>query len=47
MEALVCLLGRAEARELAHRPEAAPVHRAINAAGERVLTGQADRVVKV
>ena len=48
-EALVRLLGRAEAGELAHRPEAAAVHRRIDASGERVLAGVAEvaRVVDV
>ena len=36
-EALVRLLGRAEAGELAHRPEPAAVHRRVDAARERVL----------
>ena len=36
-EALVRLLGRAEAGELAHRPEAAAVHRRVDAARERIL----------
>jgi hypothetical protein len=34
-EALVRLLGGAEAGELPHRPQPAAVHRGINAAGER------------
>ena len=41
-EALVGLLGRAEAGELAHRPQPPPVHRRVDAAGERVLAGVAD-----
>ena len=40
LEALVRLLGRAEAGEHAHRPELAAVHRRLDAAGERVLPGQ-------
>ena len=36
-EALVGLLGGGEAGVLAHRPEAAAVHRRLDAAGERVL----------
>ena len=43
VEALVGLLDRAEAGELAHRPEPAPVHRRVGPAGERVLAGVADR----
>jgi len=38
-EALVGLLGGAEAGEHAHRPRTAAVHRRLNAAGERPLTG--------
>ena len=41
-EALVRLLRRAEAGELPHRPEAAAVHRRIDAARERVLAGVAE-----
>ena len=40
-EAAVGLLGGGEARVLAHRPEAAPVHRRLDAAGERVFAGPA------
>ena len=42
LEARVGLLGRAEAGEHAHRPEAAAVHRRLHAARERVLAGQAE-----
>ncbi len=35
VEALVGVLGRAEARELAHRPEARPIHRGMDAARVR------------
>ena len=38
-EALVGLLGRGEPGVLAHRPEAAAVHRRLDAPGERVLAG--------
>ena len=41
-EALVGLLGRPEARELAHRPEAPAVHRRVDAARERIAAGQPD-----
>ena len=41
-EALVRLLGRAEAGELAHRPEAAAVHRRVDAARERILARVAE-----
>ena len=41
-EALVGLLGGAEAGELAHRPQPAAVHRRVDAARERILAGQAD-----
>ncbi len=41
-EALVRLGGRAEAGELAHRPELAAVHRRIDAAGERIDAGIAE-----
>ena len=34
--------GRAEAGELAHRPEPAAVHGRLRAAGERELAGQPD-----
>ncbi len=48
-EALVRLLRRAEAGELAHRPEPAAVHRRIDAARERILARIAEvaRVVDV
>ena len=41
-EALVGLLGGAEAGELAHRPQAPAVHRRVDAAGERILARLAD-----
>ena len=41
-EALVGLLGRAEAGELAHRPEPAAVHRRVGAAGEGILARVAE-----
>ena len=41
-EALVRLLRRAEARELAHRPQPAAVHRRVDAARERELAGPAE-----
>src|SRR4051794_36243041 len=43
-EALVRLLGGAEAGELAHRPQAAPVHARVHAAGEGIPAGKADLV---
>ena len=46
-EPAVGLLGRREARVLAHRPEAAAVHRGLDAAGERVLAGSAEVAVLV
>ena len=46
-EAPVRLLGRREAGVLAHRPEAAAVHRRLDAAGERVLAGPAEVAVLV
>jgi hypothetical protein len=46
-EPLVGLLGGAEARELAHRPQPAAVHRRIDAAGERELAGQAELLIGV
>jgi hypothetical protein len=46
-EALVRLLGGAEARELAHRPELPPVHRRVDAAREGIDTGVAERRVVV
>ena len=42
LEALVGLGGGAIARVLAHRPEAAAVHRRLHAAGEGVLAGEAE-----
>ena len=42
VEALVRLLGGAEAGELAHRPQAAAVHARVHAARERELARQAD-----
>ncbi len=45
VEALVGLLDRAEAGELAHRPEPAAVHRLVRTAGEGVLAGAADRLL--
>ena len=45
MEALVGLLAGAEAGELAHRPQPTAVHRGVDAAGEGVLAGEADRVL--
>ena len=41
-EARVRLLRRPEARELAHRPQPAAVHRRIHAAGERIRTRPAE-----
>ena len=46
-EAPVRLLGGREAGVLAHRPEPAPVHRRLDAAGERVLAGPAEVAVLV
>jgi len=46
VEALVGLLDRAEAGELAHRPELAPVHRGVGAAGEGVLAGAPDPLLE-
>src|SRR3954454_18261909 len=43
-EALVGLLGGAEAGELAHRPQPAPVHAGVYAARERIAAGQTDLV---
>ena len=43
----VGLLGGREARVLAHRPEAAAVHRRLDAARERVLTGTAQVAILV
>ena len=45
VEALVGLLGGAEAGELPHRPQAAAVHRRVDAAGERKLARVADLLV--
>ena len=45
VEALVGLRGGAEARELAHRPQPAAVHRRVDPARERILAGQPDRIV--
>ena len=42
LEARVRLLGRAEAGELPHRPEAAAVHRRVDAARERIDAGVAE-----
>ena len=42
LEALVRVLGGAEAGDLAHRPQPAPIHRRVRSARERVLAGQAD-----
>jgi len=47
VEALVGLLGRAEARELAEGPQAPAVHRRVDPARERILAGQADRRLEV
>jgi hypothetical protein len=41
-EALVRLLGRPEAGELPHRPEAAAVHRRVDARGEGIDAGIAE-----
>ena len=46
VEALVGLLAGAEARELAHRPQAPAVHRLVDAAGEGVLARLSDRVLR-
>ena len=46
-EALVRLLGRAEAGELAHRPELPAVHRRVDAARERIDTRVAEVAVVV
>ena len=45
MEALVRVLGGAEAGELTHRPQAAAVHRGVDPAREGITARQADRVV--
>ena len=45
-EALVGLLGGAEAGELAHRPQAAPVHARVDAARERILAREADPLLE-
>jgi len=42
LEAPVRVLGGAEARDLPHRPQAAPVHRRVGPARVRILPGQAD-----
>ncbi len=47
VEALVGLLGGAEAGELAHRPKPAPVHRRIDAARVRVLAREAEVALRV
>ena len=46
-EALVGLLGGREAGVLAHRPEAAAVHRRLDATGERVLPGPPEVAILV
>ena len=46
-EPAVRFLGRREAGVLAHRPEAAAVHRRLDAAGERILAGSAEIAVLV
>ncbi len=46
-EPAVRLLGSREARVLTHRPEATPVHRRLDAAGERELAGSAQVAVLV
>jgi hypothetical protein len=46
-EAQVRLLGRAEARELAHSPQPAAIHRAVDAARVWKLTGKPDRFVGI
>jgi hypothetical protein len=46
-EALVRLLGGAEAGELPHRPEAAAVHGGVDAAGEGVGAGVAEVTVVI
>ena len=46
-EAPVGLLGGREAGVLAHRPEAAPVHRRLDAPRERVLAGSAEVAILV
>jgi hypothetical protein len=46
-EALVGLLARAEAGELAHRPQPPAVHRLVDAAREGVLAGQPDDIRKL
>ena len=45
VEARVGVLGQAEAGELAHRPQAPAIHRAVHAARVRELAGVAERVV--
>src|SRR5207247_1522030 len=46
-EPTVRLLGRREPRVLAHGPEAAPVHRRLDATGERRLPGEAEVALRV
>jgi hypothetical protein len=46
-EALVGLLGGAEARELPHRPQPPAVHARVHAARERILARIADLVVVI
>ena len=45
-EALVGLLGGAEAGELPHRPQPAAVHRRVDAARERILAREADPLLE-
>ena len=45
--ALVRFLGRAKASVLPHRPEAAPVHCRLDAAGERVFAGESELFIRV
>ncbi len=47
VEALVRLLDRAEAGELAHRPQPAPVHRGIRPAREGIGAGMADPLLQI
>ena len=42
LEALVGVLGRAEARDLPHRPQPPAVHRRVRPAGIRILSGKPD-----
>ncbi len=46
-KALVGLLDGAEAGELAHRPQPPPVHRGIDAAGERMLARVAELLGRI